>query len=225
MAWPGRGKAAEALVQASGGDDVILMQQDYYNGHSEFSGTKVQHVLHKLHAQKGAMMLWMLMMLSILYVNNDPLRPVKCVPDNAYGHVHHLRPLHTALELRLMCRADCIEIRALGCWWKWAKIILFESLPTLITSRHTVYYKVEDQTSLTCGAFWDFQVLFYNLFTCAECHGNPKNLVSHPYLSKITYILQIIIYWCCWLQLTTKMITLELNLMVTTYYTIFHIKN
>jgi hypothetical protein len=49
----------------------------------------------------------MLTMLSVLYVNNDPLRPVKCVTDKAYGHTNHLRPLHTSLELRLMNPANC----------------------------------------------------------------------------------------------------------------------
>jgi hypothetical protein len=41
-------------------------------------------------------------MISVLYVDNDPLRPVKCVTDKAYGRTRHLRPLHTFLELRLM---------------------------------------------------------------------------------------------------------------------------
>jgi len=44
----------------------------------------------------------MLTMLSVLHVNNDPLRPVKCCTDKAYGRTRHLRPLHTDLELRLM---------------------------------------------------------------------------------------------------------------------------
>ena len=44
----------------------------------------------------------MLTMLSVLHVNNDPLCPVKCISDKAYGHTQHLRPIHTTLELRLM---------------------------------------------------------------------------------------------------------------------------
>jgi hypothetical protein len=44
----------------------------------------------------------MLTMLSVLYVNDDPLRPVKCVTDKAYGRTNHLRPLHTSVELRMM---------------------------------------------------------------------------------------------------------------------------
>jgi hypothetical protein len=45
----------------------------------------------------------MLTMLFVLYVNNDPLRPVKSVSDKAYGHTRHLCPLNTSFELRLMC--------------------------------------------------------------------------------------------------------------------------
>ena len=118
MARPGRGDAADALVRAAGGDDVNLVQQAYYNGHYGFAGGKVQHVLQAdgmcysftcpLH-RHDAMVLQesaMLTMLSVLYVNNNPLRPVKCVTDKAYGRTQHLRPLHTSLELRLMCHAD-----------------------------------------------------------------------------------------------------------------------
>ncbi len=45
MAKPGRGDAANALIRASGGDDVNLVQQAYYNGHYGFLGANVQHVL------------------------------------------------------------------------------------------------------------------------------------------------------------------------------------
>ena len=44
----------------------------------------------------------MLTMLSVLFVNNDPLQPLKCVTDKAYGCLNHLCPLHNSLELRLM---------------------------------------------------------------------------------------------------------------------------
>jgi hypothetical protein len=44
----------------------------------------------------------MLTILSVLYVHNDPLRPVKCVSDKAYGCNCHLCLLHTSLELHLM---------------------------------------------------------------------------------------------------------------------------
>ena len=44
----------------------------------------------------------MLTMLSVLFVNNDPLQPLKCVTDKAYGCPNHLCPLHNSLELRLM---------------------------------------------------------------------------------------------------------------------------
>jgi hypothetical protein len=41
-------------------------------------------------------------MLSVLYVNNDPLRPAKCITDKAYRSTQHLWSLHISLELRLM---------------------------------------------------------------------------------------------------------------------------
>jgi hypothetical protein len=41
----------------------------------------------------------MLTTLSVLHVNNDPLRPVKCCTKKAYGHTRHLQLLHTDLEL------------------------------------------------------------------------------------------------------------------------------
>jgi hypothetical protein len=102
MAKPGTGDAADALVRAAGGDRVNLVQQAFYNGHYGFAGAKVQHVLQvdgigysftcPLH-RHDAMVLQeslMLTMLSILYVNNDPDRPVKRILDKAYGHTQHL---------------------------------------------------------------------------------------------------------------------------------------
>jgi len=102
MARPERGEAAEALVRAAGGDDVNLVQQAYYNGHYGFSGAKVQHVLQadgicysftcplRRHDAMVLQESSMLTMLSVLYVNNDPLRPVKYVTDKAYGRTRHL---------------------------------------------------------------------------------------------------------------------------------------
>jgi hypothetical protein len=48
----------------------------------------------------------MLTMLSVLFVNNDPLQPVKCVTDKANGCTNHLCKLHSPLELRLMNPVD-----------------------------------------------------------------------------------------------------------------------
>jgi hypothetical protein len=48
----------------------------------------------------------MITMLSVIYVNNDPSRPVKTCTDKAYGRTRHFRPLHTDLELRLMAPAE-----------------------------------------------------------------------------------------------------------------------
>jgi hypothetical protein len=106
MCRPGTGDAAA--------NDMNLVQRAYYNGHYGFCGAKVQHVLlgngicysftcplcrHDASVLQSSSMLTML---SVLHVNNDPLCPVKCCTDKAYGRTRHLRLLHTDLELQLM---------------------------------------------------------------------------------------------------------------------------
>jgi len=114
MCRPGTGDAAAALAAVVGANDMNLVQRAYYNGHYGFCGAKVQHVLQadgicysftcplRRHDASVLQSSSMLTMLSVLHVNNDPLRPVKCCTDKAYGRTRHLRPLHTDLELRLM---------------------------------------------------------------------------------------------------------------------------
>jgi hypothetical protein len=114
MCRPGTGDAAAALKAAVGANDINLVQRAYYIGHYGFCGAKVQHVLQangichlftcplRRHDASVLQTSSMLTMLSVLHVNNDPLCPVKCCTDKAYGHTRHLRPLHTDLELRLM---------------------------------------------------------------------------------------------------------------------------
>jgi hypothetical protein len=101
-------------LRAADGDDVNLVQQAYYNGHFGFSGTKVQHVLQAdgicysftcPFCQHDAMVLQessMVTMLSVLFINNDLLKPVKSMTDTAYSHMQHIHKLHTSLELRLV---------------------------------------------------------------------------------------------------------------------------
>jgi len=194
MARPGRGEAAEALVQAAGSDDVNLVQQAYYNGHYGFSGAKVQHVLQadgicysftcplRRHDAIVLQESSMLTMLSVLYINNDPLRPVKCITDKAYGRTRHLRPLHTSLELRLMCRADRIVTEEEDARNKGPRMSVEMSFDNIVRKfTHTDYFPTHHVLQsgrsnwpyLRC--LWDLQVLFYNLFTCAEGHGNPTN--------------------------------------------------
>jgi len=196
MARPGRGEAAEALVRAAGSDDVNLVQQAYYNGHYGFSGAKVQYVLQadgicysftcplRRHDAMVLQESSMLTMLSVLYVNNDPLRPVKCVTDKAYGRTRHLRPLHTSLELRLMCRADRIVAEEEDAQNKGPRMSVEMSFNNIVCKcMHTDYFPTHHVLQsgrsnwpyLRC--LWDLQVLFYNLFTCAEGHGNSRNVI------------------------------------------------
>ncbi len=111
MCRPGRGDTAAALARAVGGADVNLVQQAYYNGHYGFCRAKVQHVLqadgmchsfiYPLWRHDAAVLQSssMITMLSVIYVDNDPARPVKTWTDKAYGRSRHFRPLHTDLEL------------------------------------------------------------------------------------------------------------------------------
>ena len=85
MARPGQGDTADALVRAAGGDDVNLVQKAYYNGHYGFAGGKVQHVLKTdgmcysiacpMHCHDAMVLQESATptMLSVLYVNNNPL--------------------------------------------------------------------------------------------------------------------------------------------------------
>ncbi len=163
-----------------------------YNGHYGFSGAKVQHVLQvdgicysftcPFH-HHDAMVLQessMLTMLSVLFVHNDPLRPVKCIIDKAYGHTQHLRPLHTSLELRLMNHADHTAVEKEGAKNKGPQKakMSFNNIVRRLT--HVDYFATHrilqsgrsNWPYLHC--LWDLQVLFYNLFTCTG-HGNPTN--------------------------------------------------
>jgi hypothetical protein len=105
----------EMLLQlVVGANDINLVQRAYYNGHYGFCGAKVHHVLQangicysftcplRRHDASVLQSSSMLTTLSVLHVNNDPLRRIKCCTDKAYGRTRHLRPLHTDLELRLM---------------------------------------------------------------------------------------------------------------------------
>jgi hypothetical protein len=91
MAKPGTGDAAAALLPAAGGHDVNLVQRSYYYGHYGFAGAKVQHVLQAddmcysftcplcCHDAMVLCELSMLTMLSILFANDNPLRPVNLI--------------------------------------------------------------------------------------------------------------------------------------------------
>ena len=209
LARPGHGDAADALVRAAGGDDVNLVQQAYYNGHYGFSGAKVQHVLQADGicysftcplCRHDAMVLQessMLTMLSVLFINNDPLRPVKCVSDKAYGRTQHLHPLHTSLELRLMGEAERIAAEEEDQRNRGPRMGVEMSFNNIVRKfTHTDYFA--NHRILQSGrsnwpylqCLWDLQVLFYNLFTCAEGHGNPvKGLfgIAPPSVAEYLY--------------------------------------
>ena len=193
---PGRGEAAQAVAAAVGAEDVNLIQQAYYNGHYGFCGAKVQHVLQADGIcysftcplrRHDAVLLHnssMVTMLSVLYINNDPARPVKCVTDKAYGRTPHFRPIHTDLELRLMNPVDRAAAEEEDKKNRKARCGVEMSFNNIVRkfqhsdyfAHHRIYQSGRsDWPYLRC--LWDLQVLFYNLFTCADGHGNPCNAV------------------------------------------------
>jgi hypothetical protein len=209
MARPGRGDAATALVGAAGGDDVNLVQQAYYNGHYGFVGAKVQHVLQangmcysftcplRSHDAMVLQASSMLTMLSVLYVNDDPLQPVKCVTYKAYGQMQHLCPLHTSLELRLLPPAEQAATEEEDAHNKGPRNGVEMSFNNIVCKfTHTDYFcnhwifqsGRSNWPYLQC--LWDLQVLFYNLFACAQYLGNPINGmfgISPPMVAEYLY--------------------------------------
>jgi hypothetical protein len=113
MNHPGRGDTAKAFARAVGVNDINLVQQAHYNGHYGFHGSKVQHVQQAdgicysltcpLQHHDAVLLHDSLMvnMLPLLFVDNAPLRPVKCLLT-FYGHTLHFCPLHTTVKLHLM---------------------------------------------------------------------------------------------------------------------------
>jgi hypothetical protein len=194
MARPGRGDAATALVGAAGGDDVNLVQQAYYNGHYGFIGAKVQHVLQadgmcnsftcplRRHDAMVLQASSMLTMLSVLYVNDDHLQPVKCVTDKAYGWTQHLHPLHTSLELRLLPPAEQVVAEEEDACNKGPRNGVEMSFNNIVCKfthtdyfcNHRIFQSGRSNWPYLC-CLLDLQGLFRNLFTCAQYLGNPIN--------------------------------------------------
>ena len=113
-----------------------------------------------------------------------PARPAKTVTDKAYGRTRHFRPLHTDLELRLLNpadRASAIEEDEKNKGPRMAVEVSFNNIVRKFT--HSDYFATHrilqqgrsNWPYLRC--LWDLQVLFYNLFSCAQGHGNPCNAI------------------------------------------------
>jgi hypothetical protein len=196
MTRPGRGATAQALLAAVGGDDNNLIQQAYYNGHYGFCGAKVQHVLQadglcysftcplRRHDASVLHSSSMIPMLSVLYINNDLDRPVKTVTDKAYGRTRPFRPLHASLEFCMMNRQEKAAAEEEDRRNKGPHMAVELSFNNIVQKfTHTDYFA--SHRILQQGrskwpylrTLWDLQVLFYNLFTCAQGHGNPCNVI------------------------------------------------
>jgi len=125
MSQLNKGQAVRELCAAAGTDDFNLMQHAYYNGHYKYHGAKVQHVLQadgmvysftcpiRNHDAMVLRSSSMIRQLSVLFVNDDPTRPVKTVTDKAYGRSLHFHPFHTDAELRMMNPHLCAVAEAL----------------------------------------------------------------------------------------------------------------
>ncbi len=96
MAHPGKGQAATNIADAAGVNDVKLVQRAYYNGHYQFHGAKVQHVVQAdiimysfvclIHRHVSSVLhtSMMLIQLSSIFVDGDQARPGKTVTDKVY---------------------------------------------------------------------------------------------------------------------------------------------
>jgi len=102
MSQPGRGRAVREICEASGAQDVNLMQRAY-----KYHGGKVQQVLQadgmahsftcpiQNHVALVLRTSSMFLMLSDVYINGDWNRLAKTVTDKAYSQTPHFQPLHT----------------------------------------------------------------------------------------------------------------------------------
>jgi hypothetical protein len=100
---------------------------------------------------------------------------VKCVTDKAYGQTRHLWPLHTSLQLRLMAPADRVAAEE-------EDMSVEMSFNNIVCKLTHIYYFPTHRILQSRRSNWpylhclcDLQVLFYNLLTCAEGHGNTTN--------------------------------------------------
>jgi hypothetical protein len=123
-------------------------------------------------------------MLSVLYINNDQARPVKMVTDKAYGQTRHVRPLHMALGLQMMNwqeKAIAEEEDQKSKGPRMAVELSFNNIVQKFThSDYFASHRILQQGRSNwpyLRTLWDLQILFYNLFTCAEGHGNPCNVI------------------------------------------------
>jgi hypothetical protein len=119
------------------------------------------------------------------------------VSDKAYGRIHHLRPLHTALELRLMRQEERIAAEEEDAHNKGPRNGVEMSFNNTVRKfTHTDYFPNHRILQSGCSnwpylrCLWDLQVLFFNLFTCAEGIGNPINGmfgISPPTVAEYLY--------------------------------------
>jgi hypothetical protein len=126
----------------------------------------------------------MITILSVLYVNNDQARPVKTVTDKTYGRTRHFWPLHTSLELRVLNNNDREAAEDEDNRNKGLQMVVELSFNNIVRKfTNTDYFA--SHCILQQGrsnwpylrTLWDLQVLFYNLFTYAQGHGNPCNVM------------------------------------------------
>jgi len=192
MSRPGKGQAVRELCAAAGTVDYNLMQRAYYNGHYKYHGAKVQHVLQAdgmVHSftcpirNHDAMVLRssaMITMLSVLYINDDPNRPVKSVTDKDYGRSLHFRPFHTDAELRMMNPHLRAVAEAMGRSNKKSRLVVEKSFMNQVTKfkfidcfkKHRIFQNGQSKWSeLRC--LWDLQTFMFNLFTCSDNCGSP----------------------------------------------------
>jgi hypothetical protein len=186
MSRPGRGRAVRDICEASGAQDVNLMQRVFYNGHYKYHEGKVQHVLQadgiahsftcpiRNHDASVLRSSAMFLMLSNVYIDGDCNCPAKTVTDKAYGRTPHFCPLHTDTELRMMGAANRIVAADFDKRHKKPRLAVENSFNQQTTKFHHSdsfrSYRITQSGRSNwryLRTMWDLQTLFFNLFTCS----------------------------------------------------------
>ncbi len=139
---------------------------------------------------RDAMMMQQSSMLATLrfFYQHGPLCPVACVTDKAYGCTLHLFSLHTSLEFRMMNWINWASAMKEDSRNKGPKISMelsFYNTARLLMhtdnfASHCILQRGKYNWPYSCYSR-DLKILFHNLLTCAESHGNwlMASLESH----------------------------------------------
>jgi hypothetical protein len=120
---PGTGKAARRVAR-SVGCSTNLIETAFYNGYYKEHGERIHHAIDC----SGMIMAYVTSIrigdsltyeqsglkgqVDIVYINNDPMRPLVAIGDQAYAREEHLCPKHREASLNAMGPAQADHARA-----------------------------------------------------------------------------------------------------------------